>query len=380
MDMLEKKLELNNKINELICFSGVIEDVLELMLDALLKSVNAEYGMIYISRLEHNELKLWIVRSAVEDRISNSDIATLQTVRLYPGQGIAGYIYEKNVSEIISHCAETKQHLPDWAQLTTYGITNALAIPLICRDRRLGVLELYNKTGGTADFTEDDIHLLNTVTNQIALSIENARLQALMNYKLEEMNVLISAVSLVNSNHTLDAVLDNLLPLAMKIIDAEGCSILLQDNDSKTLSFVATSGVKREEIRKVALKRGEGIAGWVAEHGDSLLIPDVSRDARFSSRIDQYSGFKTKSVLAVPLKLADQVIGVAEAINKHGRASFSMNDERLLSLFASWLSRKLNCSKILIIYLSQPYGQWLMRSKQKIRIRAAIRNASADFR
>lgn len=332
---LEYKLSIVQQINNLIAFSGNVEKVLERILDLVLQFIDVEFGMIYLLRLEQKVLKFGLIRSRTPNVISQKDLEQLRTVRLFSGQGIAGHVYEKNISEIIPDCHEDKRYLADWAQLTRHEIRNALAIPLIFKDSRIGVLELFNKKKGPGEFSEENIHQLSAVSNQISIVIENARLHALMNHKLEEMNVLFSAMSMVTGSNTLDDVLDSLMHMAMRIIDAEGCSILLQNEGTDTLSFAAASGAKKEEIQKITLRKGEGIAGWVAEHNQSLLIPDVSRDARFTGRIDQHSGFVTRSILAVPLKIEDKLIGVAEAINKKGGGVFTFNDRRILDTFAT---------------------------------------------
>lgn len=332
---LEFEISILQKVNNLIAFSGNVEKVLERLLDLVIEFVDVEIGIIYLKRLDQNMLRCSVIRSRPDNRIAQKDIDQLKKIILYPGQGIAGRVYEKNIAEIIPDCKEDNRYLADWSQISRYDIRNAVAIPLIFKESRIGVLELFNKVRDPHEFTEDHIHQLNNISNQISIVIENARLHALMNHKFEEMNVLFSAMSMVNSSLTLDEVLDNLMSLAMRIINAEGCSILLRDEEKNILSFVAASGVSKEDIRKISLKKGEGIAGWVAETGESLLIPDVTRDARFTGRIDNYSGFKTKSILAVPLKIENKIIGVTEAINKKGGGVFTFNDRRLLDTFTS---------------------------------------------
>ncbi|MBD3271414.1 MAG: GAF domain-containing protein, partial [Elusimicrobia bacterium] len=332
---LEHKISILQRVNDVIAFSGNVEKVLERLLDLTIEFLDVEFAVIYLLRLERNVLKCAVVRSREPSTLNQKDKDHLKGTLLLPGDGLAGHVFEKNICQIVNDTNEDRRHCADWGSLENYPIKNALAVPLIFKELRIGVIELFNKNEKFGGFSEKDIQELSAISNQISIVIENARLHALMNHKLEEMNVLFSAMSLVNSSLKLDDVLDNLMSMAMRIIDAEGCSILLQNLENNTLSFVAASGGKHDEIRNVSLKKGEGIAGWVAEHNESLLIPDVRRDVRFSNRIDQYSGFETQSVLAVPLRIEDTVIGVAEAINKRGGGSFTFNDRRILDTFAS---------------------------------------------
>ena len=94
-------------------------------------------------------------------------------------------------------------------------------------------------------------------------------------------------------------------------------SLLLKDEDTGELTFELVMGIDPEKLNTISLKPGEGIAGWVCQHGEPLVIEDVERDARFSPRVDKLLGFKTKSVVCVPvLNGKNQIIGAIELINE----------------------------------------------------------------
>jgi diguanylate cyclase (GGDEF)-like protein len=84
------------------------------------------------------------------------------------------------------------------------------------------------------------------------------------------------------------------------------------------------------------LKRGEGIAGWVAKEGEPLFVPDVAKDKRFSARIDNISKYVTKSIICVPLKSKGRVLGVVELINKGDSGLFKEEDLNLLTTLADY--------------------------------------------
>ena len=94
-------------------------------------------------------------------------------------------------------------------------------------------------------------------------------------------------------------------------------SLLLKDDDTGELKFELVMGINPEKLEKISLGPGEGIAGWVCQHGEPLVVENVQRDKRFSPRIDELLGFKTKSVVCVPvLNGRNQVIGAIELINE----------------------------------------------------------------
>ena len=126
-----------------------------------------------------------------------------------------------------------------------------------------------------------------------------------------------------------------------RILQIEACSLLLVDQDVGELKFVVTLKGDQARYSAFRLKQGQGIAGWVAKHGEPLLIPDVAKDARFYARVDQNTGFESRSILCVPLKAKGRVIGVLEAINKRGQAGdtrFTEEDLEMLTALASWVA------------------------------------------
>jgi len=94
-------------------------------------------------------------------------------------------------------------------------------------------------------------------------------------------------------------------------------SLLLMEDDTERLKFEIVMGVNAEKLIAFSLGPGEGIAGWVCQNGEPLVIADVRYDKRFSPRVDELLGFTTRSVVCVPLLNGrNKIIGVIELINK----------------------------------------------------------------
>ena len=74
-------------------------------------------------------------------------------------------------------------------------------------------------------------------------------------------------------------------------------------------------GDAAEALKDVRLKVGEGIAGWVAKHGEQLIVPDVYTDPRFAKRIDEVTQWETRSIICVPLNSKHRVLGVIQLVN-----------------------------------------------------------------
>jgi signal transduction protein with GAF and PtsI domain len=128
--------------------------------------------------------------------------------------------------------------------------------------------------------------------------------------------------------------LDRILESAASVIGAHSGAIFLVDSDSEDLSFAAAIGPKADEVRKLRLPLGHGIAGLVAVSGQPMAISDASNDPRQASDIAETVGYMPQSILCVPVFYDEQVIGVLELLDKRDAASFSPDDMNQLSLFA----------------------------------------------
>jgi signal transduction histidine kinase len=137
------------------------------------------------------------------------------------------------------------------------------------------------------------------------------------------------------STFDLDLALDDTLELATAILDASASAFLLVDEDKQELVFAHTHGEAAGLLRGHRLGLGEGLAGWVAAHGEPLVVNDVSKEPRFCSRLDTRTGFETRSAVCVPVKTRGKTIGVLQVLNKRGNASFDSEDESLMITIAS---------------------------------------------
>jgi signal transduction histidine kinase len=144
---------------------------------------------------------------------------------------------------------------------------------------------------------------------------------------------------------TLD--LDRLLALIMEkitiLMEADRSTLYLLSDDGRALwSKVLQGG----EMREIRLLVGEGIAGWVAASGETLNIPDAYRDQRFYPAVDLRSGYRTRSILCMPMRdKQGATIGVVQVLNKKD-GPFTAEDEALLAALASQAAVAIENSKL----------------------------------
>jgi len=146
------------------------------------------------------------------------------------------------------------------------------------------------------------------------LSEQRARESELMR-RTKQLSAINHAARTMASSLDFDSVPQTILEEAVHVLGASAGSIALLDETS-SLVFKAVVGPSSEKLVDVKVPPGRGLIGWVAHNAQSVMVDDVRRDPRFYRGIDQTTGLTTLNVIAVPLFIARQVIGVLELINK----------------------------------------------------------------
>lgn len=150
---------------------------------------------------------------------------------------------------------------------------------------------------------------------------------------------------LINSITDYDELLRAVLEVARRVVKAEAASLFLRDEsggDYLNLD-IATRGETEYVQPKIRVESGQGIAGWVFQHGQSQLIPDAYADPRFFRGADKATGFRTRSILCSPLRWNGALIGVLQVLNPRDKAAFDAQDlegfDAYSSLFATAIEK-----------------------------------------
>jgi signal transduction histidine kinase len=148
----------------------------------------------------------------------------------------------------------------------------------------------------------------------------------------QRLTCLLDVAQVMNSSLELNAVLNHILSHAMAILDAEGGSVMLMEESSRRLRVVAARGPRAKEIQGRRQELGEGVAGWVALHGEPLLLHGAATDPRFTPVCNRQD---LRDALSVPLRADKQVIGVVNVSNRRSPEPFSGEDLELLMALAN---------------------------------------------
>jgi|GEM_PF-5456075 len=131
--------------------------------------------------------------------------------------------------------------------------------------------------------------------------------------------------------------LEEILEEIQRRIGCEASSILMLDDSGKELLFKVTTGAKSSEIKKLRVSISEGVAGLVFRNRKPSIVNYAKNERQFSRRFDKHTNFNTKSILAAPLKLGEDVIGVIELVNKK-KGKFDLKDLDVLTSYTTLVS------------------------------------------
>jgi signal transduction histidine kinase/HD-GYP domain-containing protein (c-di-GMP phosphodiesterase class II) len=125
--------------------------------------------------------------------------------------------------------------------------------------------------------------------------------------------------------------------MVAEVMNARIASLMLVDSEREELYIKAARGLREEVVCGTRIKMGDSIAGWVAKHGQALLVTNIEDDPRFGRR--NHHQYETKSLLSVPVKLEDRVVGVININNKISCLPFTEDDQALLTSLAERVAR-----------------------------------------
>ncbi len=168
-----------------------------------------------------------------------------------------------------------------------------------------------------------------------SLKEELQKTRSKLEEKIERLSTLISVGSSINSTLDLDQLLTYLMKCATKVMKAKDSSLMLVDDRTNELVFKITLGEKGKQVQEFRLRMGQGIAGQVALTGEPIVVTDTGKDQRWEKAIDMATGFETKSVMCVPIKLRERIVGVIEVLNAGYSGSLTEEDLDIFSAFAN---------------------------------------------
>lgn len=265
------------------------------------------------------------------------------TYRYYPKRGVPHYLElnlpidtDKRIqllkSQVDWEYGALENTQPSLALLLKNPNPSWLTAPMIVRDRTIGVIDVESQP--PHHFNTDDRRLLQTLADQTAVALENARLYRETHQRVDELTTLTMISQAITSSLDLKDTLTVITDHTIRLLDATAASVVLSDETRGDMWFQAASGGVPESVRGKRLPAGKGIVGWVIQRGESALVADVTKDERFFAHFDEETGFRTRSIICVPLQSGAKTTGAIEVMNKVS-GPFNSEDLRLLTWLAT---------------------------------------------
>ncbi len=343
-----RRSRLLNEIADIVSRPGGLDVALPELVNRIAEAVGADRATLFLHDRETGELF---------SRVASG--AGVAEIRFPDSQGVAGAIFATGAAELIADAYADPRFNRAVDHATGYRTETILAAPVRSVDGRVvGVVQVLNKAGGA--FMAADQDLVEAMARQAAAALERAWLtERLERAKRDEARILEMS-EWISGVLDLDRLLERIAAATTDLLDCERATIFVFDPMANELVSRQASGGDVAEIRIAA---NVGIVGDAFAAGRIENVPDAYADARFNQAIDRKTGFRTRSIVAAPVRdRAGRPVGVIQALNKRG-GPFAGEDERRLSAFSAQLAVALQNAQLFTDVLAlKNYNEGILKS------------------
>lgn len=301
-------LELMYHISRELAAAIELPLLLQRILPLAIESVNATSGSIIVLDEAGHPLE-----TAFYLQGHTPDATTVKLDETFE-HGLAGWVARHCQAVLITDTSRDERWLrrPD-DDVSQTGAKSAISVPILVREQLVGVMTLVHPGSGTLN--EGHLALVQAIADQAGIGILNARLYTESQLQARVMTAVAESAAVITATLDLDEVLFRILEQVSHALNVAVASLALITSDGRELEFRASTHRGKSSVVGLRLPLGQGIAGWVAQEGRGLLVPDAYQDPRFYVEIDRVTNFRTRSVVCAPIRSRGQVIGIMEAIN-----------------------------------------------------------------
>jgi adenylate cyclase len=239
----------------------------------------------------------------------------------------------------------------------SYKTESILCLPIFDQGKTVAVLQAINKKSegkGFKAFTEEDEMLMEHMATQVGVILSNQLLSEQTARTHHQVVSLLEIVKSLHSNMGINSLMFTITERSPGLVDAERCTLYLVDTSRNELWSLQGAVEVRVPIDK-------GLVGAAAQSGQVVNIRDAWEDPRFNKEYDKQTGYRTRSVLVMPIRdnpvdhsQAPQLVGVLQLINKKSASTFSEQDVQLLQSFVDIAGTLLATSQLFQSVKKQP--------------------------
>ena len=303
---------------------------LETLLEELLEAFTLKIGQI----LQADRTTIFIVDDENQElwsKIAQGEGEKAVEIRIPMNKGIAGYVAETKKTLNIPNAYDDPRFNRATDEETGYRTKNILCMPIFSNDVKVvAVVQLLNKIGGDR-FTLQDEKEFESFARSIGVLLESCNSFYTAARTQKGLNALLNAISSLEQSLELEVTLQSVMAEARKLMQADRSTLWLMDGNQLWSKVQSADGSELVELRQSNDKAS--IVGYVASTGETLNIPDAYKDSRFDSSADDRTGYRTHSILCMPVfNSSGKIMGVTQLINKM-QGSFTRSDESFMRAF-----------------------------------------------
>ena len=255
----------------------------------------------------------------------------VQGIVIAPGRGISGKVFAQCTPMIVNDTGVDVDFGSEVDHATGFTTHSILCVPLIYRDRTIGVIDVINKSGGRP-FDEADQRLMQSLADLTAMAIENSRLYRRAKQEEREKQSLLEVAKRINSVLELDQILDMIGDSMHDVMHYDALAFYLVDPATQNVRHLISRGFDLDQVSTLPLKISDGIVGWCIRHGESAVVPDVWTDPRYHN-----TRAETRSEIVAPLFIGGQWRGAIN-LESNRPAAWNLHELDLLKAFAGQVS------------------------------------------
>lgn len=308
-----------------------LSEILWTLIEMTTNELGADRGSLFLNDPLTGELY---------SRVAQGELT--REIRILNTIGIAGAIFQSGKGEIIHDAYAEDRFNKSIDEQTGYVTKNLVCAPVrTVRNDVIGVIQILNKKKGR--FTKEDLEIVEAITLQAAVSLQNAQgVEEMVKAREKEM-LFLDIVSDVTAEIDLGSLLQRVMVEATRMLNADRSTLFLNDEKTDELFSRVAMG---DGIGEIRLPNTAGIAGAVFTSRETINIPYAYADLRFNPGFDKQTGYFTRSILCVPIINKDgKCIGCTQSLNKKG-GGFTDEDESRLKAFTQQVAIALENAKL----------------------------------
>jgi adenylate cyclase len=307
-------------VSDAMALGAGIESFIQRIVHSASNLMDADRGSLFI--LDPVTDQLW-------SKVAQGN--EVKEIRIPANKGIVGAVMSSGKIINIEDAHEDPRFNPEIDKKTGYRTRSILAGPVHSMEGQVvGVVQIINKRAGV--FGDSDEPMFKAFCHQASIAMENYKLYRHVALSNQKLAIMLDVASSLSQELDLGNLIQKIISKIAEVLNCERASFFVYDQESNELWSMKASGDGVTEIRFPATV---GLAGDCATRREEVNVKDAYEDPRFNQAVDKKTGFRTRTVLCLPVCDRDGgVRGVTQAINKKG-GTFDREDVELLAAISS---------------------------------------------